>query len=227
MAPPEFDHAIALALVANPLLSLLSESQRERFAAAASLIDYAKGDTLYRAGDPAREAWAVVSGQIKIVNRGRSGHELIIELIVPAEICGALCYSCEGNFLFAAHALEETRALRFPIGLLEEIARSNSRLSQELLRDTCRRLYHAQHMRSISGEDVAGRVACALVYLQDKFGNEIPHTRRTLAELAGTSVESAIRATKALSNKGILETRRGHIVIKSANRLKKTAHHRG
>ncbi len=43
MATPGFDNAIALALVANPLLSLLSESQRERSAAAVSLIDYAKG----------------------------------------------------------------------------------------------------------------------------------------------------------------------------------------
>ncbi len=226
MATPGFEHQIALALAANPVLSLLTKSQRPRFAVAAALAHYAKGETLYRVEDPATEAWAVVSGQLKIVKPGPGGHDLIIELVVPGEICGALCYSCEGSFLFAASALEETRTLQFPIALLEEMARSNSRLSQELLRDTCRRLYHAQHMRSISGEDVAGRVACALVYLQDKFGNEIPHTRRTLAELAGTTVESALRATKVLSNKGILETRRGHIVIKSANRLKKTAHHR-
>lgn len=227
MATPGFDHAIALALVANPLLSLLSEGQRKRLAAAASLRDYAKGDTIYRAGDLAREAWAIVSGQIKIVKSGPGGHDLIIELVVPGEICGALCYSCEGSFLFAAAALAETRALQFPIALFEEMARSNSRLLRALFKDTCRRLYHAQHMRSISVEDVAGRVACALVYLQDKFGDEIPHSRSTLAGLAGTSVESAIRSTKKLSEDGIVETRRNHIKIVSASNLKRFAHGSG
>ncbi len=222
-----FEHQIQAAIGANGILSLLSAADRKRLAEHASLQQLEKEEALYREGDKAECAWAVVRGQVKVVKRDAGGHSLIIEMLVPGEICGAPCYAREGSFLFSAFAMEEAVALRFPIRELQRSAERNAPLLQALLQDACRRLYHAQHMRSISGEDVAGRVACALVYLQDKFGNEIPHTRRTLAELAGTSVESAIRATKALSNKGILETRRGHIVIKSANRLKKTAHHRG
>ncbi|MDQ6626598.1 MAG: helix-turn-helix domain-containing protein, partial [Verrucomicrobiota bacterium] len=55
-------------------------------------------------------------------------------------------------------------------------------------------------------------------------GDEIPHTRRTLAQLAGTTVESAIRATTRLSEKGIIETRRRQIKIIAPQKLKDAAH---
>lgn len=120
--------------------------------------------------------------------------------------------------------MEETKALRFPLQVLQKSAEAKPALLRALLKDICRRLYHAQHTRSLSVEDVAGRVACALVYLQDKFGDEIPHTRATLAALAGTIVESAIRATKSLSAKGILKTQRNRIKITSLSALKDFAH---
>ncbi len=227
MTPPPFTHPIEVALAANNVLRTLSSAQREKFATEASLADYAKGELLYRENDPAKDGWAIVRGEIKVVKQSRRGPPLTIEIIIPGEICGAHCYSGEGNYLFAARAMEATAAIKFSISLLEEFSRSNGRLLRVLMRDACRRLYHAQHMRSIAGEDVAGRIACALVYLQDKFGDEIPHSRRTLAELAGTTVESAIRATKKLRDAGIVETRRNHMRILSSSRLKAFAHKTG
>lgn len=120
--------------------------------------------------------------------------------------------------------MDKTVALRFPVHAFRRSADAKPALLCALLKDMCHRLYQAQHMRSLSIEDVAGRVACALVYLQDKFGDEIPHSRATLAELAGTTVESAIRATKSLSAKGILETKRNKIQITSLAALKEFAH---
>ncbi|MGI8437616.1 MAG: Crp/Fnr family transcriptional regulator [Chthoniobacterales bacterium] len=219
-----FPHQIEAAVTGNPFLSLLGDAERKECITQSSLFTLAKGDTLYRAGDPAGCVWAVVNGQAKIVKQSHSGRSLLIEVIMPGEICGGICYSDNIHFAFSAFAMEETKALRFPLQVLWENAETNSALLRALLKDICRRLYHAQHMRSLSVEDVAGRVACALVYLQDKFGDEIPHTRATLAALAGTTVESAIRATKSLSVKGILKTQRNKIQITSLSALKDFAH---
>ncbi|MGI9088806.1 MAG: Crp/Fnr family transcriptional regulator [Chthoniobacterales bacterium] len=219
-----FPHQIEAAITGNPFLSLLGGAERKECIQQSSLFTIPKGDTLYRAGDPADCVWAVVNGQAKIVKQSHSGRCLLIEIIMPGEICGGICYSENTHFVFSAFAMEETKALRFPLEVLQKNAETNPALLRALLKDICRRLYHAQHMRSLSVEDVAGRVACALVYLQDKFGDTIPHSRATLAELSGTTVESAIRATRLLHQRGILETQRNRIEITSLQALKDFAH---
>lgn len=227
MKPIEFEHQIDFAIKGNVLLSRLLPAERKQLANGASLFALEKGEPLYNAGDSATSGWAVATGQVKIVKDSHSGHRLLIEIITAGETCGGDCYSDEEHFMFSAFAIEPTTALRYPMTHVRKFAASNLAFSRALARDMCRRLYHAQHMRSLSIEDVAGRIACALVYLQDKFGKEIPHSRATLAELAGTTVESAIRATKMLSEKGIIETHRNRISIRSARALKDFAHKPG
>ncbi len=220
----EFSHQIEYAIGDNPLLSQLGNGERKQLAKRSSLFVFDKREALYVSGDKADCGWAVVAGQIKIVSKTHSGHRLLIEIITPGELCGGHCYAEEGKFAFSAFAMQETTALRFPIAELEKLADENPELMRALARALCRRLHQAQHMRSLSVENVAGRVACALVYLQDKFGDQIPHGRATLAELSGTTVESAIRATRLLSRRGILETQRNRIEITSLRALKEFAH---
>jgi CRP-like cAMP-binding protein len=219
-----FAHQIEWAIGNSALLSLLRPLEQKQLAAESSLFEIGKGEALYRSGDAADSAWAVVKGQIKIMNQSHTGHRLLIEIMTAGEICGADFYSENAHFTFSAFAMEGTTTLRFPNATLRKFTDSNPRFLRGLAEELCRRLYHAQHMRSLSIENVAGRIACALVYLQDKFGNQIPHGRATLAELAGTTVESAIRATKSLREKGILETRRNKIEIRSLHALKDFAH---
>ncbi len=219
-----FAHQVQAGISGNPIFSKLPPEARQRLARASALFRIIKHETLYLSGDDADHGWAVVSGQIKIVSETHSGHRLLIEIITAGELCGGRCYSDEGKFTFSAVAMEETTALHFPIADLERLAEQNPNLMRALAQDTCRRLHQAQHMRSLSVENVIGRVACALVYLQDKFGDTIPHSRATLAELAGTTVESAIRATRVLGQRGILETQRNRIEIASLQALKDFAH---
>ncbi|MGI8438294.1 MAG: Crp/Fnr family transcriptional regulator [Chthoniobacterales bacterium] len=220
----DFDHQVEAAISGHPILSLLPDRSRRQFVLEAALFRIEKGEALYQAGEPTDFGWAIVSGQFKIVKRSRKKKDFVVEIVVPGELCGAPCIGRKPRLVFDAFAAEESVALRFPIVLLEAVAATDLRVAQALLRDCCRRLYHAEHMRSLLGEDVAGRVACALVYLQAKFGDEIPQTRRTLAQLAGTTVESAIRATRRLSEEGILETGRHQIRILKAGELKNVAH---
>lgn len=220
----EFSHQVDYAIGDHRLLSLLSESERRRLAKQSSLFLFAKQEALYLSGEAADCGWGIISGQIKIVSKTHSGHRLLIEIIMPGEFCGGHCYSDEGKFAFSAVAMEETTALQFPIIALQRLADQNAQLLRALAKEICRRLHQAQHMRSLSVENVAGRIACALVYLQDKFGDQIPHSRVTLAELAGTTVESAIRTTRLLERRGILKTQRNRIEISSLRALKDFAH---
>src|SRR5512133_2480798 len=70
-------------LSALPLFSALSPLERERVAQGCQLKRLARGDLLFRAGDPCEEFQIVVSGQIKLYVASPSGQEKVIEIIGP------------------------------------------------------------------------------------------------------------------------------------------------
>src|SRR5205823_4762193 len=82
-----------------------------------------------------------------------------------------------------------------------------------LLADISQKLCQAIQMRGLGLEEARVRTAQGLLYLHEKFGRVIPETRATIAELAGTSVETAIRITNRLARQGILATGRGQVEI--------------
>lgn len=61
---------------------------------------------------------------------------------------------------------------------------------------------------------VAARIASVLLRLGEAFGATLPVTRRQVAELAGTTVETAIRVTNRLRRDQMLRMRRGEIVLR-------------
>ena len=65
------------------------------------------------------------------------------------------------------------------------------------------------------------RLMKVLHTLHRKFGNPVPFTSFELAELAGTTTESALRAMGRLRQAGMVRCRRGEVHILDAARLEK------
>ncbi len=152
---------------------------------------------------------------VKLVRFARLEVRLALELQLPGELIGAIFYRGEPRHPCSAVAMERTELLRFPSALLDELLDANPSATRAFLAEVCRHLCHAQQMRGLARDDVPRRVGRALLYLHARFGPEILHGRAILAELAGTSVESAIRVTGELSEQGIIRAARGQITIKS------------
>ena len=211
------------AIASNRFLSLLSEPDQETLAREASLKRFSKGEVLYHEDEAATRVWVVVQGQVKLVKVTRKGHELMIELVVQQELFGAVFYAHHPVYPTTAIALADTVTMLFPVATMHRLLDKSPRFQKEILADMCRRLCHAQEMRGLALEDVPRRLGWALMYLHGKFGAEIPHNRQTLAELAGTTVETAIRFTRKLSKQGIITTRRGEITVLEPQRLEESA----
>lgn len=215
---------IRRAISTNALLSLLSRAEQEELASTARLQRFAGRETIYREGEPATEVWVLVAGQAKIVKFSQGGHTLALELVLPAEMLGAIFYTDDPFYPCSAIALEESAALNFRVAEFHRFLQDNPRLQKATLAYTCRRLCHAQNMRGLSMEDAGKRLGYALIYLHGKFGTDIPHSRATLAELAGTTVETAIRVTRRLCQNEIISTKRGAMRVVSLERLKRFAY---
>lgn len=214
---------IETAIAANRFLSLLPEKSRETLAQAARLLRFAKAEVIFHEQEAATQVWVVVTGQAKLVKITTAGHELIIELVVSQELFGAVFYHHHPVYPVTAVALEETTVLCFPVAVMQQLLGTVPQLQRALLEDTCRRLCHAQEMRGLALQDVPQRIAWALSYLYEKFGAEIPHGRAIVAELAGTTVETAIRITRRMAAEGILATRRNALTVQRPDRLRESA----
>lgn len=214
---------IKKAIAANALLSLLEPSEEKALAAVAHLHRFTKGQTIYEEGKPATDIWVVASGQVKIVKFSEGGQALALELMIAPELFGAVFYAQDPVYPCSAIALQETDTLRFRATDLFSCAKKNSRLQNAMLAETCRRFCHAQNMRGLALEKASKRIAYVIVYLHRKFGSEILQSRATLAELAGVTVETAIRTTSLLNQRGIIETKRGSIEVRSLAMLEEFA----
>src|SRR5215475_6803950 len=190
------------------LLKVLDEASQGELAAIANLRDYEAAEVLYHEGEDATDVWIVVTGQVEL-----------IKLAIPQDLFGAVFYAECPSYPVTAVAMQSARVMHFPIREMHDLLARNPRFMKEVLADTCLRLCHAQHMRGLTIEDVPKRIAGALVYLFEKFGPEIPESRVTLAKLAGTTVESAIRLSRQLVEAQIIATERGRIEILSPKRL--------
>jgi CRP/FNR family transcriptional regulator len=81
------------------------------------------------------------------------------------------------------------------------------------LRDAMSRL------RDLAGERVEQRIAGILLMLQDKLGPELPFTRQEIADMSGTTVETAIRVMSRLTEDGVIKSTRGKITVTAPDRL--------
>lgn len=167
--------------------------------------------------------WLVLRGEVKLVKYASKGLALLIDLVLPGQLFGAVFHQRNAVYPCTAIALKPTELLAFRLKDLLDDLEDNPSLQKMLLADTCYKLCQAQHMRGLWLEEARVRIAQLLLYLYEKFGRVIPQTRATLAELAGTSVETAIRISNALARRGILATRRGEIEILSLAGLRACA----
>jgi len=183
-----------------------------------------RGETLYRAGEPAIASYALEAGLVKLAVLLPSGRERIVGIAGPGDLVGAmtpatLSYGESAEALGAAvvvRALEPHRA---------EHAATLARAADAHLA----RLRHALEETDLP---VAARLARTLVRLGDRFGQRgddgrvrltLPLTHDHLAALVGAARETTTATLSELRQRGLLEGTRGRYQFDPA-RLRDAAH---
>lgn len=223
MNAPLLAGPVNAAIDAHNALSKLRASSKQKLMAGAVFQELEKGAVICHQEAPAVRFWLVLRGEVKLVKYASKGLALLIDLVLPGQLFGTVFHQRNAVYPCTVIALKPTELLAFRLKDLLDDLEDNPSLQKMLLADTCYKLCQAQHMRGLWLEEARVRIAQLLLYLYEKFGRVIPQTRATLAELAGTSVETAIRISNALARRGILATRRGEIEILSLAGLRACA----
>lgn len=183
-------------------------------------IALAKGALAFSEGQPSTYVWAVREGLVHVVKSGPGGREIVLEVIPPGELFGAVV-ALEGRpYPASALAAEPSTVWRMPAKVVREICQRHPTLRSAILALVTSRLRSAhQRLQSVALEPVEQRLARMLLALVPKIGHEtegvtvLPVTRQELADMVGTSVETAIRITSKWAKTGVVRSARNALTL--------------
>src|SRR5512140_3388439 len=204
----------------------LRPADREQIAAATHEHQVPMGKVLFGEGQSADSLWAVKSGLIHIVKHGPEGRDMVLEIIPPGELFGAIVALQNRPYPASAVAAEPSVIWRMPASLARDLCQKHPTLRSAILDQVTSRLREAhERLRSIALERVEQRLARMLLTLGNKIGQrngpvtELSVTRQELADMIGTTVETTIRITSKWQQAEIISSARNRIVILDPIRL--------
>jgi CRP-like cAMP-binding protein len=214
------------------LLNPLTLAQREELAGSSFTAYAERGELIWSAGSPAESFAIVGAGFVKLTKTSPTGQEVAVDLLGPGQ-CFGLLVAIEGrSFPVGAVAVSNCWYLKVPMAAFRPLYDANSALKEQALRHLAPRLRKAHEMMSrLSSGRVESRIAATLFILADSYGDRVadgvrirvPLTRQDLAEMAGTTVETAIRVLSRWQKEGVVRTDRHVLTILDETRLEAAA----
>jgi CRP/FNR family transcriptional regulator, nitrogen oxide reductase regulator len=229
-SPQPASSTIAL-LARLPLLAGLSEQDLAVLAQHVRLNRYEREADIFHQGEPCDRVHVLREGRVKIVHHEADGREVILEVVSPGEVFG-------GTVLFmpshpaTARAMTDADVLSFAREVYVQLLSQQPAISQRLIRMLGARLHSMMGLQIMAGERVERRLAHILIKLADRAGRPdpdgvlitVPLSRQDLADMAGTTLETAIRTMSRFRAQGWIVTRRGgYLVITAEDQLRQQA----
>jgi CRP/FNR family transcriptional regulator, nitrogen oxide reductase regulator len=193
---------------------------------------FSADEYIYYEGDPASSLFVVADGRVKLIRHTLSGKDVLLDLLKTGEFFGSLSHLEQELNAETAQAQTDVCILTIAKSEFRKILDTFPKVAIAVLEITSRRLNVAQEMiRQISGYSVEIRLAFTLLKLVDKFGKEsdvgllieVPLSRDDLAQMIGTTTESASRVLSRFHKQGIIETGRQWIAVIDRPALEKHA----
>lgn len=211
-----------------PMFRGLAVDDQRRLAALAQIREYQRGDYLWRAGDPAENLTVIVRGRVKVVRHADAGGDVILELFGEGEPVGAIAVYNYMPYPASAVCLEPVTLLRIPQREYFELLDRNPDFARAVIRELTKLVVMMMRkLEEMRGQRVDTRIAQLFLTLADRMGRETPEgiriplllSRQEVADLVGTTMESAIRVLSRWGREEVLITRDDGFLIPSRDRL--------
>lgn len=223
---------LAKALAAVPLFSGLTEEQLLLVVKHLRRRSYEERDVIVRRDSPGDALFILVSGKVKVSYMEEDGEgETIIAVFRAGDFFGELSILDGAGRSADVVALEPTEVLVLSADDFHRILHDVPAISVTLLREIAGRLRRSTSwIRSLSSQDVYGRIAQQLLYLADTHGVEVNGSKRIglrltqndIAGIVGASRESVNKAMGYFKSKGYISVDTTyHITVHDAEALEK------
>jgi CRP-like cAMP-binding protein len=193
----------------------LEVADQEALRASGHALGVAAGEAVLLEGDCSGRVMFVEPGTVRVSVARRDGDEVLLGFRGPGDILGeqaALDGLPHGQ---TVRAVSEARLVSIPREAFLELLLARPGLSPALHRLQVRRLREADALRVEQATvDVAGRLARRLAELRGVSGEAgLAISQQELANWVGASREAVTKGLAKLRRRGIVETKRGRIVV--------------
>ena len=203
------------------IFSSLNEDELSELASLAVERNFTPGQFIFWDGDAPDWFYMVAEGKIKVLKHSSLGKEFIIAFFGPGEMFGEVAVFENKPYPASAQAVAETKVLGIKREDFLPFLSSRPQVALRIINVLGERLRDAQgRLRDLAGERVEQRLASTLVMLSSKLGPTLPFTRQEIADMAGTTTETAIRIMSHLKDRGIIQSLRGKVVILDETKLR-------
>lgn len=199
--------------------SRLAPAARAHLAARCTEKWYARGETVFHEGAQADAVWLVEAGRVHLMKYLVSGQVSTSCILTDGEMFCCLPAMDRKTYPADAVAAMDSTLVRIPLTEFSRLLETHPEFSREALCQFCSRLRQVETRGCMLFDPVEKRIARVLLTLRKKFGDTIPLTRQEIAELAGTTVETAIRTISHWQGEKIVSSTRGRLTVKAAARL--------
>ena len=205
-----------------PMFSSLSADELQQVVDVAVPRTYQAGEAIFREGDSGDTCYVIRKGAVKVSTTHSSGRAITLAELRSGEMFGELAMFRGETRSASVEAIEPTEAVALLAPDMQRLMRRHPDIAVKMLAELAERLRAAnERVARQSFQTVAGRVATALLEQVEARQAEgaaesdvlLEGTQSDIAQLAGTSRESASRFLATLERAGLVTTGRGKVVV--------------
>ena len=227
--PARADAAAEL-LARVPAFEALGPAELGAVAAVAAPRRFEAGEAVFREGDASSSCYVVQAGRARAIREHADGRQITLATFGPGDIFGELAMFDDELRSATVEAIDDLEALVILGPDMRRLMGEHAELAVKLAISLVRRLRNAnERLARQSFLTVQSRVAAVLAQLVEQApgggdaARDVPitATQAELAQLAGSSRESASRFLAVLERAGVISQGRGRLTIHDPGALRR------
>lgn len=196
-------------------------------------LSLGRHELVWKEGDTSTYLYLIVTGRVKIIKHSETGKDVIIEIFGPRDAIGVTSVLVGGQYNTTAVCLSPVTLLCVPKEQILDLLALVPGMALRSLKGMARRQRMLmQKIKELAAGGVEYRIAHLLLKLADRIGEEkesdritipIVLSRQDIADLVGTTVETAIRVMSRWRKMGIVTNDKKGITILDRDTLEDLA----
>ena len=188
---------------------------------------YKKGQMIFKQGTTPHGIYVLYSGKVKLFQLSENGREQIVRMTKPGDVIGYRALIGNEKYSASAETLEESNICFIPKELFFGIMNRNASITTQLLSLLSHDLKNAeQKITGLAQKPVRERMAEALLFIKETYGTEsdkrtinVVLKREEIANLVGTTTETAIRLLADFKKEKLIDLNGKKIVLLDVKKL--------